>query len=79
MWSNLSGVLSPTSLEPTLATLTCGPQKYDPSLRSLLHEPIFMMQAAEYGPPHNPVRSKYPNVAEAVSRAVPDADCRMIL
>jgi hypothetical protein len=27
----------------------CGPQKQDPSLRNLLHDPIFMMQAAEYG------------------------------
>jgi len=58
MWSNLSGVLSPTSLEPTLATLTCGPQKYDPSLRSLLHEPIFMMQAAEYGFLYNPISDR---------------------
>jgi hypothetical protein len=29
--------------------------KTDPSLRSLLHEPIFMMQATEYGSLHSPV------------------------
>jgi hypothetical protein len=28
--------------------------KKEPSLRSVLHEAIFMMQAAEYGPLHNP-------------------------
>ena len=30
-------------------------RKNNPSLRSLLHEPVFMMQAAEYGSLHNPV------------------------
>jgi hypothetical protein len=30
----------------------------NPSLRSLLHEPIFMMQAAEYGSLHNPVSGR---------------------
>ena len=29
-----------------------------PSLRSLLHEPIFMVQAAEYGSLHNPVPNR---------------------
>ena len=37
------------------AKITCGPQKKEVSLRSLLHEPIFMMQAAKYGSLHNPV------------------------
>jgi hypothetical protein len=32
-----------------------GPQKKIPSLRCLLHEPVFMMQAAEHGSLHNPV------------------------
>src|SRR5215472_825460 len=36
----------------------CGPQKYDPSLRSLLHQPIFMMQAAEYGFLYNPISDR---------------------
>ena len=30
-------------------------RRKDPLLRSLLHEPLFMMQAAEYGSLHNPV------------------------
>lgn len=30
----------------------------NPSLRSLLHEPVFMMQAAEYGSLHNPVADR---------------------
>jgi hypothetical protein len=32
--------------------------KKDPSLRSLLHEPIFMMQAAEYGSPYDPAPNR---------------------
>src|SRR6516225_11257291 len=38
--------------------MPCGPQKKDPSLCSLLHEPIFMMQAAEYGSFHNSVAER---------------------
>ena len=37
---------------------SCSPQKYDPSLHSLLHEPIFMMQAAEYGSLHHLVSDR---------------------
>ena len=33
-------------------------RKKDPSLCSLLHEPIFMMQAAEYGSFHNSVAER---------------------
>ena len=37
----------------------CGPQKYDPSLSSLVHELLFITQAAEWGSLHNPVESAY--------------------
>jgi hypothetical protein len=36
----------------------CGAQKQHPSLSSLLHEPVFMMQAAEYGALRNPVSDR---------------------
>ena len=35
--------------------LPCGAQKQDPTLRSLLRETVFVMQAAEYGSLHHPV------------------------
>ena len=41
--------LEPPSLE------SVSPQKKGPSLCSLLPEPIFMMQAAEYGSLYNPI------------------------
>jgi hypothetical protein len=36
----------------------CGPQKQDPSLRSLLRETIFVMQAAEHGSLHHSVSDR---------------------
>ena len=38
----------------------CGAQKQAPSLRSLLREPVFVMQAAEHGSLHHAVPDRQP-------------------
>jgi hypothetical protein len=45
----------PEEAGPQFAAEACGAQKQHPSLRSLLQEPIFVMQAAQHGSLHHSV------------------------
>ena len=62
--NNLKTVASPQTHSSFVCThdevdcIACSAQKQDPSLRSLLREAIFVMQAAQYGSLHHPASER---------------------